>query len=65
MKINFNNFAHLDLFTVFQKSVPPKFNKCKKCGRILKSHSKRFCGLRCSDTSVVLLCDVLRPIGLS
>ena len=48
MKINFNNFDHLDLFTVFQKSVPPKFNKCKKCGRILKSHSKRFCGLRCS-----------------
>ena len=48
MKINLYSFGHLDLFPVFQKNVPPKFNRCKKCGKILKSHSKRFCGLRCS-----------------
>ena len=48
MKINLYSFGHLDLFPVFQKNVPPKFNRCKKCGKILKSHSKRNCGLRCS-----------------
>ena len=32
----------------FMKKITPKFSKCRRCGNVLKSHSKRYCGLRCS-----------------
>ena len=50
VKINFNEYEKLieSGHSSFMKKITPKFSKCRRCGNVLKSHSKRYCGLRCS-----------------
>ena len=50
VKINFNEYDNLieSGHSSFMKKITPKFSKCRRCGNVLKSHSKRYCGLRCS-----------------
>tara|TARA_B100000614_G_scaffold20786_1_gene16598 strand:- start:3162 stop:3341 length:180 start_codon:yes stop_codon:yes gene_type:complete len=50
VKINFNEYENLieSGHPSFMKKITPQFSKCRRCGKVLKSHSKRYCGLRCS-----------------
>ena len=44
VKINFNEYEKLiePGHSSFMKKITPKFSKCRRCGNVLKSHSKRY-----------------------